>query len=185
MPVKTRSKTKTSPTKAPAGKTARSGSSARAEIIAPPRQLIDLVTIDESGNPLRDPIKNAEQQLAYFADEFAKWLDGDRDELMYAWAALHAEPNNVGAFIRFHKIVHTICGNAAMLDCPAASALAAPLARLLERSPDVAAHTKTINSAVSAISLSVSGELNDESAELDEIVTGLNKIISRWISSGV
>jgi chemotaxis protein histidine kinase CheA len=154
----------------------------RFERIVPPRMPNEIAKYRDIKGSGVDPVENAERQLSLLSVDFQQWLDDDRRELVEAWAALSADPSDPAAFKRFHRIVHTICGNAAILECEAAGILAKPLTRLLERAPDIAGHTAMIGPAVDAIAAAVSRQTSMDDPKFEEIRVGLDKIVAKWIS---
>lgn len=161
---------------------AKKRASTTPEVIQPPRLLRDIVTYRDVGPGTMDPIDNAERQLEFLSVDFPAWLNDDKVELLESWSLLKADPTNAITFLRFHKAVHTICGNASLLRCEAAGRLAAPLARLLERTPNISKHADTIESAISAIAAAISDQTAETDPMMEEIITGLDTIVERWIA---
>lgn len=154
----------------------------RFEVITPPRQPKDLITYRKAGPGVVDPVENAETQLSFLNDDFCKWLADDQNELLESWRALKQDPTNSAKFLRFHKSAHTILGNAAILKCNIGSMLAAPLAKLLERAPEIKQQIELIDAAVLTIDSALSGYLQEDDPRLGPISDGLNTIVDRWIA---
>lgn len=152
------------------------------QVLKPLRQPRDTVTYRKIGPGVVDPVANADAQLAFLEADYPKWLREDRLELHAAWMDLRGDPQNAACFVRFHKAVHTIAGNAAVLNCAAASRLAAPLGRLLERRPPTEEHLSLIQSAVDAIDSAIIQSIADDDPRMHEVITGLEKIVKRWIA---
>lgn len=152
------------------------------EFVTPPRQPQDVISYQEAGPGTIDPVENAEKHLQLLEQDFEEWLDDDKAELLQSWSRLKVSPADPVAFLRLHKSVHTICGNAAILKCDAASRLAAPLGRLLERSPNIENHIATIESAINAIAAAISNTATDDDPRIREIQEGLETIVARWIA---
>lgn len=158
--------------------TAQSQSPQTFEVITPDRQLADNVTYRQSKPGEPGPVEIAEQQLKLMSNEFDQWLKDDFKELRTAWQTLKHSPDAADVFLRFHRAIHNISGNAAMLDCPAASQLAKPIARLIERTPTIDDHQQLIDSAMHAIANAIASPVH---TSLDEVHEGLETIVSRWI----
>lgn len=153
----------------------------RLEIIEPLRQPKELVTYKNSGPGVLDPVKNAENQLQFLQDEFVEWLENDCVELRASWESLRIDPANPEKFLAFHKAVHVIAGNAAILNCPRASSLARPLARMLERGPNIESHIKLVDPAIHAICAAIQSNDSANDALMSEIIECINTIVARWI----
>lgn len=153
----------------------------RFEIVEPVRQPKDLVTYRKAGPGVMDPVQNAENQLMFLEDEYLGWLNKDCENLCQSWRALVVDPSNCEKFIDFHKAVHTVSGNAAILKCPNASSVAKPLARMLERRPNIEHHIKLVESAVLAICAATRGGSDQDDPRMNEIIQGLDQIVNRWI----
>lgn len=152
------------------------------ELIDSPKPLKDRVTYKTMGPGSIHPVENAERHVDLLKVDFQEWLEDDRLELLAAWQALKEQPVDPEAFLRLHRITHTIHGNAAMLNREIAGQLAMPLSRLLERTPDIKNHIALIESAVDAIAASISGKSSESDEKLLEILEGLNQIVNRWIT---
>lgn len=152
------------------------------ELVTPPRQPRDIISYREAGPGTIDLVQNAERHLELLEDDFQEWLNDDKVELLQSWSHLKMRSADPVAFLRFHKSVHTICGNAGILKCDAASRLAAPLARLLERSPNIENHIAMIEPAINAIAAAISNTATDDDPRISEIQEGLETIVARWIA---
>lgn len=152
------------------------------ELLESPNPLKDRVTYKTLGPGSIHPVQNAERHIDLLEVEYKRWLEDDKAELLEAWKALKKKPSDPDAYLRLHRITHTIHGNAAMLDHEMAGLLALPLARLLERTPDVENHIPLIDSAVDAIGASIKTNKAASDEKLQEILEGLNKIVDRWIN---
>lgn len=152
------------------------------EYVGAPAQLLDRVSYRELGPGSTEPIQNAEKMLRFIEPDFANWLRADNLELHSAWVDLKSRPIDPIVFLRFHKAVHVIRGNAAMLNCAIAGQLATPVARLLERTPDIEDHISTIEPAMAAIHMIISGEIKTGDPRLEELRDILETIVNRWIT---
>lgn len=152
------------------------------EIINGPKPLKDIVTYKTMGPGSIHPVENAERHVELLEDNFQKWLEDDKIELLAAWKALKEKPSDSEAFLRLHRVIHTIYGNAATLNREIAGELALPLSRLFERRPHIENHIALIDSAIGAISASISNKKPATDEKLQEILDGLNQIVGRWIS---
>lgn len=151
------------------------------EMIEPPRKPADVISYSENGDGAEWLVGNAETQLRYISFEYVDWLATDIEELQDSWRILRDAPTDSIAFLRFHRAVHTVYGNAPSLNCECASQIAKPLTRLLERAPDVTEHKKLIDTAVGAIALSASPDHKPDYDALREICRGLQTVVDRWI----
>lgn len=158
--------------------TAQSISPQTFEVVTPDRQLADNVTYRQSKPGELGPVENAERQLKLISGEFDQWLKDDFKELQTAWLALKNAPDATDLFLRFHRAVHTITGNATMLNCAVAGQLANPIARLVERTPAIDDHFPLIDSAMYAIASAIASPAQ---TSLNEVHDGLETIVSRWI----
>lgn len=154
---------------------------ARLELLEPQRIPKNVVTYREAGPGTIDPVQNAENQLMFLQDDFLEWLEGDFSNLRDSWNSLRQAPDDQEKFLVFHKAVHIVAGNAAILNCPTGSKLARPLARMLERRPNIECHLGLIDSAIHAINAAIRDPESATGSSMDEIVTGLNTIVARWI----
>lgn len=152
------------------------------ELIDSPNPLKERVAYKTMGPGSIHPVDNAERHVDLLKVDFQQWLEDDRLELLAAWQALKEQPVDPVAFLRLHRITHTIFGNAAMLDREIAGQLAMPLSRLLERTPDIEDHIALIDSAVDAIAASIVGKSSESDEKLQQILEGLNQIVNRWIT---
>lgn len=153
----------------------------RYEFVTSDRQLADKVTYRESEPGELGPVEKAEQQIELISSDFGQWLNDDFIELQTAWRTLKKDHHASDAFLRFHRAIHTLSGNAAMLDCATASQLAAPIARLIDRTPAIDDHIQLINSSLQAIATAISGR-SDVDESINKVHEGIETIVDRWIS---
>lgn len=158
------------------------GKNPKFQILKPLRQPRDIIAYRKIGPGVVDPVANANAQLSFLEADYVTWLRQDCGKLHSAWTDLRDAPKDVDLFVRFHKSVHTIAGNAAILNCPSASRLAAPLARLLERRLEVEKHLPLIQSAVDAIDTSIMLAVTEDDPRMTETIEGLETIVMRWIT---
>ena len=165
------------------GPEVQQASDGRFELVKPPRALLDFVTVRPATPGTFNPIKNAENQLSLMKTEYPKWLATDVKNLSSAWSALRDSPSDPQAFRQFHHNIHIILGNGAILGSEAASNLARPIAKLLERNPVIERHLEIIGLATSSICLAISEKLPASDPKVEETVASLDLIVDRWVSS--
>lgn len=162
---------------------ANTSSDGRFQIITPPRALLDLVTIRPLTPGAFDALKSAENQLMLIEHCYPQWLEEEVARLKSSWEALRNSPTSSEAFKTFHCAVHAVRGNGTMLGCPAASELATPLARYLERNPTIEQHLAFLELGTTSICLAVSQNLPADDPYVKAVVESMMQIVERWRNS--
>lgn len=157
-------------------------SDSRLEIITPPRLLKDRVKIRPAKPGVTDPIKNADNSLMLLQNEFPFWLEEEAQNLQAAWQSLEDKPGSAEAFKKFHKAIHSVRGNAEMLGCIAASNLANPLAKLLERKPKIDQHLSFLKLGTSSILVAISENLPADDPRVTATTQSMMEFVDRWLS---
>jgi len=162
---------------------AKSSGSSRYERITPPRDLRKLVSYREMRRGEVTPVEQADQQLLELGKEFDGWLEEVLGRVQTCFKALSAAQGSAECYQQFHAAIHEMRGNGAILGSAAASDIAAPVARLLERCPEIQDYVSVIGLALATMEIAIHGKLGADDPRVVEVVGGLERILARALRS--
>jgi len=114
---------------------------------------------------------------------FKMWIKDDLKSLLKAYREFSKNTDNEENFQVLNHQVHTIKGNAPILDAKAAGMIACPLSTMLEGCSDHRRAKPIISLAVNAICRAIEQNIADDDAELLEFVAQLDLLNSNCLQT--